>query len=322
MARHGQFYKGFFQFAREAAWGTDLPATHRLRFLDITPDVVNEVIKSDAMDGTRYRAAFYTGPKRVRVTVELELTYTGMLLLLDGLMGTDTYGANGGISSGTPDVTHVFRNRDLFNSYVLELGMGDIPLGMCEQAVGAKLIEATLSGAQHGVCRARLVFLCKDYSTNVTPTAALTAPSPDPVLFDQLSSFNDGLGAVGNITAFELSINNMLSVRDYGSALIDEPLANGFPEITLKITEEFQTRDAFDAQVALTQGGPFLTFTTGAKQFKLSIPKAYLVPGVAREKQGQGRMTQVLTWEPIKDAGAPAGYLTFFIINTQASISA
>jgi hypothetical protein len=321
MGRHGQNFKSLFQFGREAVWGTDVPATHRIPVLDLAPDVQLEVIKSDAMDGTRLRQGFYPGAKRVRVTVEFEMLYSGILLLLDGLFGTAAFGSNGGTTSGANPYVHVFKMRELFNSYTLELGMGDIPTTKVEQALGAKIIEATLSGSSHGVCRCRLVFLAKDYSTNVTPTGALSSPAIIPLLFDQLTAFNDGTGATGDILSFELSIQNTLSVRDYAAQLIDEPVANGFPEVQLKLVEEFQTQAAFDAHYALTQGAPSLDFVSGTKELVISMPKSYLTQGVNREKQGQGRMTQPLTWEPIGDDGSPETYMTITVTNAQATIT-
>lgn len=319
MAAHGQAFKKFFQFGRESSWGSAATVDHRFPILSMTRGVRRDVIRSEAMDGTRFRQVAYQGAKRCRPVVEMELTYTGLLLLLDGLMGTDTYGSNGGSTSGSNPYTHVFKMRNLFNSYTLEFGMGDIPSGKVERFTGAKIVRATITGASHERCRLRLEFLAKDHATNVSPTGSLTSPTQDCVLFDAMSSFNDGTGTTGDLISFELAIENMLTERSYASELIDEPLAGALANASLRIVEEFQSRTAIDAHVALTQGAPALTFTSGSKSFAISMPKAYLDEGC--EPEGEDRLTQSLLWLPIGDDASPESYLTLTVVNAQALIT-
>jgi tail tube protein len=328
VAEHGKSYKRFLQFGRDSAgnWGSAATTVnHRAPILSFTRGVSREVIYSSAMDGTRFRQVAYQGAKRVRPTIQTELTYTGLLLFLDGLMGTDTFGANGGTTGAGPPYTHTFKmsglptGAGLFNSFCLEAGMGDIPAGKVERFTGAKIARATIAGSSHERLTLRLELIGKDHATNVTPTGALTSATQDCVLFDQMSSFNDGTGTTGDLISFELTIDNALSVRDYASELIDEPLASSHASATLRIVEEFQSRSAIDAHVALTQGAPALTFTSGSKVFTISMPKAYISD--SPEPEGD-RMTQSLLWTPIGDDGSPETYLTMTMTNTQSSISA
>jgi hypothetical protein len=314
-------YKGFFQFGRESVWGTDVAATHRVRFLALRPEPVLEVADQDVMDGTGLLLLHWAGKKTVRFTLECELTFTNFLLLWDCLMGTATFAANGGATTGGgPDFTHTFKHKDLLNSLTLEIGMGDIPTGKVEQIVGAKIVQANFSGESHGRMRARLTFEGKDYSTNVTPTSLALPATQDCVPMDGLSAFNDGIGSTGNILGFELAIDNKAPGRDYSAQLVDEPIRADFPEMSLMIREEFQSRSALDAQLALTVGAPSLTFTVGAKILTLAMGAAHLTDPVPREPEGRGRIIQPLMWKPIA-AGSPATYLTVTQQNQQALIT-
>jgi hypothetical protein len=320
-------YQGFFQFGRESVWGTDAAATHRLRFLSVRPEVSSGLIDQDVMDGTGLLIARQLGKKAVRFTLETELTHTNFGLLWDGIFGTATFGANGVATTGPAgsDYTHVFTHKDLLNSYTLEIGMGDpdnTPAAKCEQIVGAKIVQATVSGAPHERLRARLVFEGKDYSNAVTPTT-LSPVSPtlqDCVLFDNLSAFNDGIGSSGMIVGFELSIDNKSPGRDFADELIAEPIRQDFPEISYMIREEFQSKSALDAQLARTSGAPSLTFTSGSKVLTLAMGAGHLTEPLPREPEGKGRIIQSLVWKPIS-SGSPATYLTVTQVNTQALIT-
>ncbi len=321
MAFPGRMFLGYFQFGREAVWGTDVACTHRLRFLSLRPEASLEVADQDVMDGTGLLLAHWAGKKVVRLALECELTYTNFSLMWDGLMGTPTFAANGGATTGANPYVHVFDHGDVLNSYTLEIGMGDIPTGKVEQIVGAKIVSANFTGESHGRIRARLTFEGKDFSTNVTPTALALPAAQDCVPFNALSAFNDGLGSTGNILGFELSIDNKAPGRDFAAQLVDEPIRNDFPEMSLMLREEFQSRSALDAQLAMTVGAPSLTFTTSAsKILTLAFGAAHLVDPVLREPEGRGRIIQPLTWKPIA-AGSPSTYLTATVTNAQALIT-
>jgi hypothetical protein len=320
----GRMFQGFFQFGRESIWGTDVAATHRLRFLKLTPEPTLETIDSDVMDGTGLLLSRYAGKKVVKFTTEHELTHTNFLPIWDLLMGTGTFGNRGGATTGPAgaDYTHVFKHKDLLNSVTAEIGMGDpnnSPPSKVEQVVGAKLVAANLSGAFHERGRARLTWEGKDYSNGVTPTSLASPATNDCVLFDSLSAFNDGIGSTGDLLGFELAVDNKAPGRDFASSLIDEPIRQDFPEMSLMIREEFQSKAALDAQLAKTSGVPSLTFTSGAKILTLAFGAADLTEPVTREPEGRGRIIQNLNWKPVA-AGSPSTYLTVTQVNTQATI--
>src|SRR5262245_17210539 len=108
MSPVGQPYKGYVQWGRETAgnYGVAVASTHRARHLGLRPGPRTERIQSDVMDGTGLAVASYVGKKMARFGVDLELTYTGLLTLFDLLMGTNTYGSNGGSTTGTNPYTH------------------------------------------------------------------------------------------------------------------------------------------------------------------------------------------------------------------------
>lgn len=316
----GFAYKGFFQAGRETAgnYGVAVASTHRFPLLAL-PQVApaREHIDSDVMDGTGLLLQRYSGKKVSRFTVELECTYTNWPFLWDLILGTATYGSNGGSSGAGPPYTHTFVHKDLLNSVTAQMGMGDIPAGQCERATGAKLATARISGAFHERVRASLSFVGKDFQTDQTPTVLASPTIQDCVLMDQLSAFNDGIGSTGTILGFELSIDNMIPDRDFASELIEEPLRQDFPTMSLMIREEFQSNAALEAQMAKTTGAPSLTFTSGTKSLVLSLGGADLDP-VTREAEGRGRIIQPLTWKPFKVAST---YLTVALTNAQSTIT-
>jgi len=319
----GQGYKYFLQLGRETAgnYGVAVAATHRYRVLSLRPEVSSGLIDSDVVDGTGLLLGRYLGKKSVGFVAEVELTHTNFLFLWDLALGTGTYGSSGGATTGPvgADYTHTFKHKDLLNSVTAQLGIGDIPTAKCERATGCKLAQVAISGSFHTRMIATLTFRGQNYETNVTPTALAAPAAQDCVLFDSMSAFNDGIGSTGTILGLDLAIDNMTPDRDHANVLIEEPLRQDFPTMSMTVREEFQSRSALDAQLAMTSGVPSFTFTSGAKILTLAFGAAHLTDPVLREPEGRGRVVQPLVWKPIA-AGSPATYLTVTQVNTQATI--
>jgi hypothetical protein len=329
MTQPGIAAKNLFQYGRETAgnYGVAVAATHRLPTYALDSDDHLDVIEPDLSDGptgSMFTVAMLDGVKTVTVPVELPLTYTGELLLIDCLFGTGTYASNGGSSGAGPPYLHTFILKELLNSLTLQIGIGDIPAGLVEQAKGAKISRAVLSSSGgNNVGRLALTFMAQDYAYGVTPTSPVTAPATDPVMFKHLSAFNDGLAGagVGDIQGWELVLDYALARREKGTALSDEFLRNARPGVTLTLDTEFQTNTARQSHAAMAQGAPTLTFTSGAKIFKITMPKAYIKPTPGRSREGMGIMKQKIVWSPIYDSGI-ANYLKLEVTNAQVNITA
>lgn len=184
MAYPGLALKNIFQYGRETAgnYGVAVAATHRLPTYALDVDPHLEVIEPDLSDGSLFTQAMIDSIKRPVVTIELPLTYTGMLLIIDCLMGTATYGSNGGATTGSNPYTHTWKIQELLNSLTLQCGQGDIPTTKVERTPGSKILRAVFSssgGRNDG--RISLTLPAKDWATDVTPTGALVAPALDVV---------------------------------------------------------------------------------------------------------------------------------------------
>lgn len=338
MASPGLAYKGFFQFGRESAWDTVVAATHRIPFLSMKVKVDHGRIVSRAMNGKKSPTAVYVGGKRWRATVELELTYTGFLLLIDGLMGTATFGANGGATTGPSgsDYTHTFRQKDLHNSFTVEFGMGDVPTTKCERGSGGKLIEATISGGgslegADAVITARLTFVGGTYTDNETPTSPPTVVATDPVMFSHCTVEEDGTNddltpANVEIRKFALTVKNPLADGRFilgSSPVIHEPIRNRRIEdgVVLEIDQEFRTRTALASYfLTYATGAPNLKFVSGSKSIEFLIPVAFLRTSPEHDVEGDDIMNQKLVWHGLDD-GSNDSALTIIVINTQATIT-
>ena len=337
MASPGLVYKGFLQFGREATWNTAVAATHRIPFLKMAVDVEHGRIVSRAMDGKKSPVNVYVGGKRWRATIELELTYTGFLHLIDGLMGTATYGSNGGATTGTNPYTHTFRQKDLHSSYTFQFGMGDVPTGKCERGAGGKILEATFSGGgslegAEAVITARLVIVGGTYTVNETPTAALTALTPDPVLFSHCTIEEDGTNddatpADVEIRRFSLTVKNPLADGRFildSSGVIHEPIRNRKIDdgVVLEIDQEFRTKTAIDSFfLTYATGAPNLKFVSGSKSIEFLIPVAFLRTAPKHDPEGDDIMNQKLVWHGLDDDSNDSA-LTIIVINAQSAITA
>lgn len=331
MGTPGRGFNSFLQIGREATWATAVAATRRIPVRVLSPKPEQGVVKSQAIDGKITRSAMYAGGQRGGAEIEFELTYEGLALILDGVMGTAAFGSAGGTVVGTNPYTTTYKQRDIVNSYTCELSMGAIPVGKCERLVGGKISELTIKGSaglnpDDAICICRAKLIGQAYQTNQTPTGALTAVAPLPVLFHQMSTDADGTSDVTAdvvLKSWEISIKNALADSRWGggSALILEPLRNSYIESTIKVVKEFQTRVALDAYLALTQGNPNLVFTSGARSIQFSIPKAYQVTPHVHDMNGPQLLEESFGWEAIDDGGSPSSGLTIVTVNTEPSIS-
>lgn len=330
MGTPGRGFKGFLQVGREAVWATGVAATRRIPVNVITPAYEKGTIKSSGITGLISRAGIYEGGEVGRFSFEIETTFEGCALLFDWFMGTAAFGSIGGTIVGSNPYTTTYKQREILNSYTLELGMGDTPAGKCEQIVGAKVDQVSLKGSAglnpaDGIVIMRIQGFGKLPTLAATPTGALTAIAPQPILFHQISTDADGTADVTadvNLKSFELTVQNGLALRfALGGKAILEPLRNAFAMVTLKLQNEFQTTAALAAYMAVTQGNPQLVFTSGSKSFTISLPKAYQTAPHQHALTGPGLLEETFTWEAIDDGGSPSSGLTLVTINTESTIT-
>ena len=335
MASPGLGYKSYFQFGRESTWNTAATVNKRLPMLPgAQPRAEHGRIISPALDGKMNPVNIYVGGKRSRLTVEFELTYTGFLLMLDGMMGTATYGSNGGSTSGVNPYTHTFRQKEFLNSYTLELGMGDIPTGKVERILGAKIAEASFRctgslDSQDAIVTARLTFVGGTYAANVSATGSLSAATPDPVIYAHCSTDTDGSGDSSSdveLLGFELTIRNKLRdgfiLDSTGSGVTNEPIRSGKTEITLQLTQEFRTKTALDSfWLTYAAAAPSLVFTSGSKTITFTLPSAFLTTHPEHDPASDEIMVQTLNWRGLDD-GSNNSALTVIVVNAQSSITA
>jgi hypothetical protein len=275
--------RSYWQIGREATWGSVAAATKRLNLLNQSIRSNLKQVKDESMTGQLVARDIVNVLESAAGSLEGYLQYNELLLLLDGIFGTDTYGSSGGTVSGSNPWTFVFTDREFFNSYTLELIEANIPSTKCQRVLGAKFNAITISGDAAGICKYKIDVIGKQKQTNQTPTGALTAATPSYVLTSHGTATSvDGSGDAAAdqiIKSFEFTMQNSLdaSREDVGSAQIIEPLRNGLTMARLKLTREFHTKTALDAYIAATNQNPLLNFTSGSLQFQIEMNTARIV---------------------------------------------
>lgn len=326
MGLPGRSHKGYLQFGREGGYGTPVTATHRIPYVSCVTNPVGGTLKSEMMNGNRWRHGIYQGPVLYRTTVVVEMWYAGMLLLIDALMGTAAFGSNGGTTTGANPYAHTYDGGDLINSNTLQIIEGDVPAGKCQRLAGAKIDTAVLSGAagagSGGICTLTLGILSQLYSPDITPTSSLSAVAAQPVLFHELVA-DDGSGDAGSdqiLKSFEVSINNHLAERQHSSISIAEPVCENFADIVIKMTKEFQSKTLLNGFNSFTSFSPSLIFgTVNTKRMTLSITGTAKITEYSHPITGAGIIMQNVTWESYRP-NSVAGPLRWLVENQQATI--
>lgn len=336
MALTGQEHKTYVQFAREATYGTKPTITHLLACTQAHARPLVGKNKARNLTGNINRAAITNIGEMALLTLEFDLCYTGQLYILDGLLGTATYGSNGGATTGANPYTHIFREEDLFNSYSFEVIRGNVPSGKCELVTGAKLDTATIRwvaslDGDDAKGRATLNYIGRRFQTDQTPASGLSFPTYDPVIFHHAGAgtVDDGSGDTAAdivVSEFEVSIDNKLA-RDFGmnstsGQYLIEPQRDDRPETMFKMTAEFRSKTLMDSYIAGTESSPGMRFVSGSKEALFDMGKAYLMTH-EKPPRGAGKIRQEFEWHPIDDAvsaGNNTG-LKITIINAQATIT-
>lgn len=326
----GKGHDHYIQIAREAVWGTDLAATRKLNVISTDMGPVFGKVRSDTITADRNRKQILLGPGYGRATIELDALFTSQLHLWDAAFGTGTYAADGGTATGAGPYVWTFKQRALFNSYVIE-AVTNIPAGKAEQLVGAKLNRLRFSGAtglDAKPCKLLTEWIGKSWSDNVTPTGALSVTTPISVMPSHIDTAALDVGtadAAGSdrLKAWEISIDNKLTDgRYYGAATMDEPLTDDFAETQIKWTMEFTSKTALDEYIANTAGNPTIKFAQSANVYiQFAMGSGYIVTPINRPISRWGIYTQEFTYEAVDDGGSPSTGLTVTISTTESTIS-
>ena len=317
-----QAYKDIFQFARESTWQTPVASDHRLKTYNLEPEPKRDVIEPELSDGTLFTQEMISGVKRVTFTQELPLTYTGLNLIWDCIMGTATYGVTGGATTGAGPYLHTFKIRELLNSLTLQAGISRNDV--VDRMVGAKVMRAVASlSADQNDGRLTLTWMASDWISNQTPTAGQTAPTLDVVMFKHLhADSDDGLGEEF-IKGVEISIDNGLLERDFGAEVIAEPIRGGRPTVTLSLDKEYNSLLGRNAHWNMTEGAPRVKFTSGTKIFDFTMPRAILKATPTLTRRGLGPRDIRLVWSPIGDNdGSYESYGSLAVQNDVSTILA
>lgn len=320
----------YIQFGREATYGTAVAATRRFNVVSAEMQGERGKVRTDAITDTRNRKDIFSGPQSGKLSLSLEADYEGQLHLWDALMGTATYGSNGGTATGTNPYTWTFIQRMLFSSYTIQLTT-NIPSGKCDRLSGAKLESVKLSGSggmDVKPLKLDMEFHGTKVETNQTPTGALTANAALPIMFHHCDTANFDSGTADSagterLRGFELSIKNNLALgRFYGADTRDEPLGDDFAETQLKWTLEFGSKTAIDEYLANTSGAPIIKFAapTGTKSLQISMPAGYIVTPIGRPVDRYGILTQEFTYEAVHNTGISSG-VGITVINSESTIS-
>lgn len=316
--------KSYLQSVREATWGTDLACTqkHRIKSADnkskptlVMPGALQNTIAGPASILTRHEALLDVG---------LELTYSGMLRFIDLCMGTDTYAATGGVTTGAGPYTHTFKQRPVLNSHTMELGAADITASKVEQFNGMKVSSFEISGGEgKPLIELSMSLMGKLLTTNVSPTGALSDATVDNIRFADMTEFDDGSGDTdkGIPKSFSLKVDNKIAFREQGTLYTAEPIREDYSEVSLDVESEFSSRNLLDKYMASTEATNMtLYFSPSASLgFRILMPAGHLEPW-GRPIETRGIVRQRFTWKAHEAASSTASGLSLSFLNAVSTI--
>lgn len=327
MASPGINAKSYMQWGREATWGTAVAATKRLGILSHTVEQDITQKHLDTLTGTMVKTGIVNVNERASGDIELYGTYNDLMMFIDGVMGTATFGSNGGADTGSNPYTHTFTNGKEFNSsFTIELIEGNIPASQCQRLVGAKITKLVLKGTAGEICTMTLSVVAQKKQTGQTPTAALTANASILILASHAGTSDNGSGSDSAadivIKSFEMTIDAGLDDKrmDCSSAYIIEPIRNGLTTAKLKMTQEFRTKSAMDDYIAATSRAPDLKLVSSPSSLNFIMAAAKIV-SLKHSQDGFGIWTEDIELEALEASAGATSSLTVTNVNAQATIT-
>ena len=318
--------KSYMQFGREAVWGTAVAATKRLGIIRHSVKTEMVQVKDPTLTGDFIQRGIFNVLERAVGQIEMFMTYTELLMFLDAVMGAGTFGSNGGTTTGAGPFTHVFVEREFYNSFTIELIEGNIPANKCQRVLGAKIKQLTIKGDGGDICRVILDIVGKQKQLTQTPTVGLSAAAPLLALAYHATAFVDGSGDTGLnmvVKSFEFSIlNGMDDMRkNAGTQYIDEPIRNDVSRATMKFKKEFRTVNVPTLYISGASVAPTLQLANGLGQTFTFQIDAGVITSYDQPTDGFGIQFQDVTVESILSSGSPNYGAKMTAVNSQATIN-
>lgn len=302
-------FLGYWQGGREATFNTPVAATTRFDAASMSVEPVIGEIPDESLNGQLSAPASVQGGIFYRATVKTRFDYTGQLMLLDSLFGTATFGSNGGVTTGANPYAHVYTEKSILNSHSFEFVEGRT--GKATRLYGAKVVgfkvdvKAGVGEAAKAMVEWKI--LAKSLSTDFTPTGALSAPTPNPLLFHEISTMDDGTADIAadiRVRSLSISMDSKAAEDRFymGSVNFDEPIRDGFLEVKWNMTKEYQTKVLLDAAIAYTSGSPKVVFgSSTSKRVTLESGTAKLM-NYGNPVSGPGIVEQSFEWKAFYNA--------------------
>ena len=291
--------KGYVQFVREAAYGAQLAATHRIAVESCTLEAKPQIGESQSLPAAGFSAqpwmadadnqGQYVLGEHSEGQITMPMDYDGLLQFVDMAMGTGTYGTYGAAVSGPSGgvYTHVWQpEKEYLNSMCVQFYEG----GVASNAAifpGLKETGFTLRGTgspgNDGLIRLTVDHIGRKRSSGA-PTGAISMLPRVPLRMSDLT-WSDGFldKTTGVLRDFEFTIKPAILAPVYqmGSNEIREPIRDGLISTTLKMTREYNDLSSFSK---FQTGGkmaspPSLQWDepAGAKQFKIEFQAAAIM---------------------------------------------
>jgi hypothetical protein len=328
MASPGIGAKSYLQWGREVTWATVAVATKRIGILSQNFEQVVTQVPDATLTGSIIQRGIINVAEKCVGTVEAYMTYNELMMFWDGVMGTATYGSNGGVDTGANPFSHTWATeKEFYNSFTLELIEGNIPSTKCQRVLGAKVKMITVSGDAGGIVKVKIDFVGQKMQTNQTPTGALSAAAPILTLTSHGVSMTDGSAtdAAADIVIkhFEYTIEAGLddSRFDCSSYYILEPIRNGVSKATIKVNKEFRTKSAMDDYIAGTLRTPILNLVRDSNyELDFKIDSA-VVKKAKSDVNGFGILFEEVELESIENVSGGSHGCVAVIKNIQATIT-
>lgn len=309
MAGEALGHKSYMQFVREATYGTGIAATRRAPLISADIELTTGQILDPSLDDSVSRTAIYQGRRGVNGSIRTRIDYEMYGLWWDCLFGTASFGSVGAATTGVGPYVHTFKELSILNSLTVQLVEGNIPAAKCSRLLGLKVEGATLRCQQgegeQGLATVEWAVAAKDYEEDITPTAALSAPTPLPVLFHEATTWEDGSGdaAAVRMRSFELSIRNPVEKEGViGQTTIEEPIRNNFLEVGFRSTKLYKTKAAHTRARAFTNSPVEVVFGSAAtKRMTLEMDTAK-IRSHRKPVGGYGLILETNEIVPSKDA--------------------
>lgn len=324
-------FNSYMQFARDATWGTFPTITKRYPIYSANARAVAGRIRPQILDGTLAQPSLVKGMEMCELDLSMPLCYTGLNIIWDLIMGTATYGSNGGSSSGSDPYTHGWAGFGLLlNSGSFEIIQGGVPASpaRCVRCTGMKVQRATIRVAAgidiaDQIARLDLKLIGYSLTENQTITSSLTSPTLDFVMQSHMNTLTDIAQGVTTAATldWELVIDTMAKERPFltGAGYISEPQREKRPNWTLTMTREFQVRTALTAFLANSGGAVQTIFSLGSTRGLQFDMTGAMATYPENPIEGEGWIKQKIVYEG--QADVLGSTLAVTLTNSQATIT-